>query len=108
MENGHLHDDKLFRAVHDRLSDYEAPSEGANWDAMSRALNSLPKSSAMRWKISLNSILLIVGIVGISAISYAVVSHTGNPGNKKPATEVTASEQQNKKPGYSRKQSFAF
>jgi hypothetical protein len=83
MENGHLHDDKLFRTVHDRLSDYEAPSEGANWDAMSRALDNLPKSSGLRWKISLNSILLIVGILGISAISYAVASHTGNTADKK-------------------------
>lgn len=98
MENGHLHDDKLFRAVHDRLSDYEAPSGGADWDAMSRALDNLPKSSGFRWKVSLNSILLMVGIVGISAISYAVASHTGKSGDQKPAPTVTASEQETKNP----------
>lgn len=98
MENGHLHDDKLFRAVHDRLSDYEAPSGGADWDAMSRALDNLPKSSGFRWKISLNSILLIVGIVGVSAISYAVVSHTGNSEDKKPVPAMTSMEPQAQNP----------
>ena len=98
MENGHLHDDKLFRAVHDRLSDYEAPSGGADWDAMSRALDNLPKSSGFRWKISLNSILLLVGIVGVSAISYAIVSHTGSPDDKKPVPAMTSMEPQANNP----------
>ncbi len=83
MENGQLHDDKLFRAVHDRLSDYEAPSEGADWDAMSRSLNSLPKSARYRWKISLNTILILLGVVGVSALSFALATKSGkNPGSE--------------------------
>jgi hypothetical protein len=80
MENGHLHDDKLFRAVHDRLSDYEAPSNGADWDAMSRALDSMPKNASFKMKFSLNSILVILGLVGVSALSFALVTNKGkNP-----------------------------
>jgi hypothetical protein len=92
MENGHLHDDKLFRAVNDRLSDYEAPANGADWDAMSRALDNLPKSSRMRWKFSLNSVLWIVGFVGVSALSFALVTKTGKSPEKKiePQANATA------------------
>lgn len=79
MENGHLQDDKLYRAVHDRLSDYEAPSNGADWDAMSRSLDALPKSSRFQWKISLNSILVLVGVVGISALGFALATHSAAP-----------------------------
>ncbi|MEO5643387.1 MAG: hypothetical protein ABIQ40_14655 [Bacteroidia bacterium] len=90
MENGQLHDDKLFRAVHDRLSDYEAPSNGADWDAMSRSLDNLPKSARYKWKISLNSILVIFGLVGISALSYALVTKKGNaPDSKTTQATVT-------------------
>jgi hypothetical protein len=95
MENGHLHDDKLFRAVHDRLSDYEAPANGADWDAMSRSLDSLPKNSRFSWKISLNSILLLVGVVGISALSYAVVTHSGkNSSENKTNSQITIAQPQ--------------
>ncbi len=92
MENGPLHDDKLFRAVHDRLSDYEAPANGADWDAMSRSLDNLPKSSSFsfRWKISLNSILVLLGIVGLSAIAFAVVNHSGNSSANNSKEQISA------------------
>lgn len=92
MENGHLHDDKLFRAVHDRLSDYEAPSDGANWDAMSRALDTMPKTSSFKMKFSLNSILVIVGLVGVSALSFALVTNKGKAPVAKTETHATATE----------------
>ncbi|HET6991410.1 MAG TPA: hypothetical protein VFJ43_08810 [Bacteroidia bacterium] len=82
MENGHLHDDKLFRAVHDRLSDYEAPFNGADWDAMSRSLDALPKATRFQFKISLNSILVAIGVLGISALGYALASHSGSSAEK--------------------------
>jgi len=82
MENGHLHDDKLFRAVHDRLSDYEAPSDGADWDAMSRSLDALPKATRFQFRISLNSILVAVGVLGISVLGYALATHTSSPSEK--------------------------
>jgi hypothetical protein len=88
MENGQLPDDKLFRAVHDRLSDYEAPANGADWDAMSRSLDSLPKTARFQWRISLNSILVILGVTGLSVIGYAVVTHTGHSGSKQPLQQV--------------------
>lgn len=91
MENGHLHDDKLFRAVHDRLSDYEAPSNGADWDAMSRSLDALPKSSRFQWKISLNSILVLIGVVGISALGFALATHTPEK-NTNSTPEVVAKQ----------------
>jgi hypothetical protein len=95
MENGHLHDDKLFRAVHDRLSDYEAPANGADWDAMSRALDNLPKTSRYQWKFSLNSVLWIVGFVGVSALSFALVSKTGKSPDKKAEQVMMTTPQTN-------------
>jgi hypothetical protein len=92
MKNGQLHDDKLFQGLHDRLSDYEAPYDGADWDAMSRELDKLPKSNPFRWKFSLNTIGIVLGIAGLTAIG--VVMASGN--SKQSATssekqEVTAS-----------------
>jgi cytoskeletal protein RodZ len=78
MENGQLHDDQLFRAVHDRLSDYEAPQNGADWDAMSRSLDKLPKTSRFQWKISLNTILVILGITGLSVLGFALANHSSH------------------------------
>ncbi len=99
MENGQLHDDKLFRAVHDRLSDYEAPANGADWDAMSRSLNTLPKATRFHWKISLNTILVAIGILGISALGYALATHSGKANSESPrsisATQKNAPEQSN-------------
>ena len=92
MENGHLHDDKLYRAVHDRLSDYEAPSNGADWDAMSRSLDALPKAARFQFRISLNSILLAVGVLGISALGYAFVAHSGSSSSEKSKPEITAKQ----------------
>ncbi len=99
MENGQLHDDKLFRAVHDRLSDYEAPSEGADWDAMSRSLNSLPKSARYRWKVSLNTILILLGVVGVSALSFALATKSGkNPGSDSNKVITVTQPKQNTNP----------
>lgn len=99
MENGQLHDDKLFRAVHDRLSDYEAPANGADWDAMSRSLNTLPKATRFQWKISLNTILVAIGVIGISVLGYAVATHasSSNSNSTKPisASQNKAPEQNN-------------
>ncbi|GAB4133373.1 MAG: hypothetical protein Fur0041_05530 [Bacteroidia bacterium] len=85
MENGHLHDDKLFQAVSDRLSDYEAPYDGADWDAMSRSLDQLPKSSAFRWKFSLNSALLIIAVAAAGIGAWALMN-----GNSKNNNEAAA------------------
>lgn len=93
MENGHLHDDKLFRAVHDRLSDYEAPADGADWDAMSRSLDNLPKTARYKWKVSLNTILVIVGLVGISALSFALVTKSGATSETKADPQHTVNTQ---------------
>ena len=93
MENGQLHDDKLFRAVHDRLSDYEAPANGADWDAMSRSLNNLPKTSRFQWKISLNSILVILGITGLSVLGFAWANHSGKPKTNSNAIPVASEKQ---------------
>lgn len=95
MENGHLHDDKLFRAVHDRLSDYEAPYNGADWDAMSRSLDQLPKTSRVQWKISLNTLLIAIGVAGLSVIGYAFASHNGNSPSPKQEAAKTETPVQN-------------
>ena len=89
MENGHLHDDKLFRAVHDRLSDYEAPYNGADWDAMSRSLDQLPKTARFQWKFSLDTLLIAIGVAGLSVIGYAFASHSGNTAAPKPEAVKT-------------------
>lgn len=95
MENKPLHDDQLFRAVHDRLSDYEAPYNGADWDAMSRSLDQLPKASRFQWRISLNTILVAIGVAGISVIGYALANRAGKPEAvevvKQPAVSTEAS-----------------
>lgn len=85
MKNGQLHDDKLFQGLHDRLSDYEAPYDGADWDAMSRELDKLPKSNPFRWKFSLNTIGIVLGIAGLTAIG--VVMASGNSKTTAPAAE---------------------
>ncbi len=98
MKNGQLHDDKLFQGLHDRLSDYEAPYDGADWDAMSRELDKLPKSNPFRWKFSLNTIGIVLGIAGLTAIGVVIASgnsHSTAPAAEKqnttaaPATQVT-------------------
>jgi hypothetical protein len=85
MKNGQLHDDKLFQGLHDRLSDYEAPYDGADWDAMSRELDKLPKSNPFRWKFSLNTIGIVLGIAGLTAIGVVIAS--GNSNSTAPAAE---------------------
>lgn len=66
MNNGQLHDDSLLGAVHDRLSDLEVPYDGADWDAMRRSLDQLPRQN--RFRFSLNSVLLVVGLLSLSAL----------------------------------------
>jgi hypothetical protein len=82
MENGHLHDDKLFRAVHDRLSDYEVPYDGTDWDAMSRSLDKMPKTSRFQWKFSLNTLFAGLAVVGLSVLGYALAGRTANAPEK--------------------------
>lgn len=74
MSNGQLHDDKLFQGLHDRLSDYEAPYDGADWDAMNRSLDKLPKTNQFRWKFSLNTIGIMLGIAGLTAVGVVIAS----------------------------------
>jgi len=81
MSNGQLHDDKLFQGLHDRLSDYEAPYNGADWDAMSRSLDKLPKTNQFRWKFSLNTIGIVLGIVGLTVLGVVIASGSGKSGN---------------------------
>jgi hypothetical protein len=81
MSNGQLHDDKLFQGLNDRLSDYEAPYDGADWDAMSRALDKLPKTNQFRWKFSLNTIGIMLGIVGLTVLGVVIASGNGKSGN---------------------------
>jgi hypothetical protein len=91
MNNGQLHDDKLFQGLHDRLSDYEAPYDGADWDAMSRELDKLPKSNPFRWKFSLNTIGIVLGIAGLTAIGVVMASGNSKPETSNPEKqEVTA------------------
>lgn len=92
MKNGQLHDDKLFQGLHDRLSDYEAPYDGADWDAMSRELDKLPKSNPFRWKFSLNTIGIVLGIAGLTAIGVVMASGNSKQGaTSSEKQEVTAS-----------------
>lgn len=79
MSNGQLHDDKLFQGLHDRLSDYEAPYDGADWDAMSQSLDKLPKTTQFRWKFSLNTIGIMLGIAGLTAVGVVIASGHDNP-----------------------------
>ncbi|HTL81260.1 MAG TPA: hypothetical protein VL651_06130 [Bacteroidia bacterium] len=100
MENGHLHDDKLFRAVNERLSNYEAPYEGANWDAMSRSLDQLPKATrfTFKWKVSLNSILIAVGILSISILGYALTGSNHGKNTNTAAANIPVVQVKNDKP----------
>lgn len=82
MSNGRLQDDKLFQGLHDRLSDYEAPYDGADWDAMNRSLDKLPKTNNFRWKFSLNTIGIMLGIAGLTAVGVVIAS--GNDKTPRP------------------------
>lgn len=94
MSNGQLHDDKLFQGLHDRLSDYEAPYDGADWDAMSRSLDKLPKTNQFRWKFSLNTIGIVLGIAGLGVLGVVIAQGNGNPSqpaeNRTPTTTTAA------------------
>ncbi|MCU0435053.1 MAG: hypothetical protein MUC87_16465 [Bacteroidia bacterium] len=88
MNNGQLHDDPLFRAVQERLGDYEAPYEAADWDAMSRSLDQLPNRNRFRIRFSLNALLALVGVAG--AIALATWMFTRNENAAQPLPAVTA------------------
>jgi hypothetical protein len=96
MSNGQLHDDKLFQGLNDRLSDYEAPYDGADWDAMSRSLDKLPKTNQFRWKFSLNTIGIMLGIVGLTVLGVVIAQGNGKPSNpaenRTPTTTTVAPE----------------
>lgn len=91
MSNGQLHDDKLFQGLHDRLSDYEAPYDGADWDAMSRSLDKLPKTNQFRWKFSLNTIGIMLGIVGLTVLGVVIAQGNGKPSPPAENRNVTTS-----------------
>lgn len=90
MSNGQLHDDKLFQGLHDRLSDYEAPYDGADWDAMNRSLDKLPKTNQFRWKFSLNTIGIALGIAGLTVLGVVIAQGNGKPSAPAENRNVTA------------------
>ncbi len=92
MSNGRLHDDKLFQGLNDRLSDYEAPYDGADWDTMSRSLDKLPKTNNFRWKFSLNTIGIMLGIVGLTVLGVVVAAEKGQSGNTNENSVVTVKQ----------------
>lgn len=98
MSNGQLHDDKLFQGLNDRLSDYEAPYNGADWDAMSRSLDKLPKSNNFRWKFSLNTIGIMLGIVGLTVLGVVIAQGNGKPSTPAENRNVTTTTTEDKNP----------
>ncbi len=76
MNNGQLHDDPLFRAVQERLGDYETPYNGADWDAMSRSLDQLPRTNRFRFRFSLNTMLALAGVAGAVALASYFILRT--------------------------------
>lgn len=88
MNNGQLHDDPLFRAVQERLGDYETPYNGADWDAMSRSLDQLPKTNRFRFRFSLNMLLALAGATG--AIVLATWLLTRSNTTTQPVQEVVS------------------
>lgn len=99
MSNGQLHDDQLFQGLRDRLSDYEAPYDGADWDAMNRSLDKLPKTNQFRWKFSLNTIGILLGIAGLSVLGAVIAQGNGKAAapaeNRNAATAPAAAPQSN-------------
>ncbi|HEU4717335.1 MAG TPA: hypothetical protein VFU15_05870 [Bacteroidia bacterium] len=78
--------------MHDRLSDYEAPYNGADWDAMDRSLDALPKTNRFQWKFSLNTLLIAVGVASLISLGVFLASgHSAAPGKPQavaqPATD---------------------
>jgi hypothetical protein len=98
MSNGQLHDDKLFQGLHDRLSDYDAPYNGADWDAMSRKLDTLPKTNQFRWKFSLNTIGIMLGIVGLTVLGVVIAQGNGKPSAPAENRNVTTTAAPEKTP----------
>lgn len=87
MNNGQLHDDPLFRAVHDRLGDYEAPYDGADWDAMNRSLDQLPRTNRFKFRFNLNTLLALAGVAGAVALASYFIVNT-KPEQQKPAVRI--------------------
>jgi hypothetical protein len=97
MNNGQLHDDPLFRAVQERLGDYEAPYNGADWDAMNRSLDQLPRTNRFRFRFSLNTMLALAGVAGAVALASYFILRT-DTAKVKPAVVVQPKVQPAVKP----------
>ncbi|MCA6362220.1 MAG: hypothetical protein IM638_04235 [Bacteroidetes bacterium] len=92
MNNGQLHDDPLFRAVQERLGDYETPYDGADWDAMNRSLNQLPKNNRFRFRFSLNTVLALIGATGAIVLATWLLTRSDTAVQEvvaKPAAKYT-------------------
>jgi hypothetical protein len=90
MNNEQLHNDPLFQAAQKRLSDLETPYDGADWDAMSRRLDALPKSSSFRWRYSLNALLIALAVGGAAYGAYAYSTRASSAEQKQqPITTTT-------------------
>jgi hypothetical protein len=97
MNNQQLHDDPLFRAAQERLSDLEVPYNGADWDAMNRRLDAQPKTSSFRWRYSLNGLLLALAISGLAygAYQWATRPETPSMANQDLKTQALPVTQKN-------------
>jgi hypothetical protein len=95
MNNGPLHDDPLFRAVQERLGDYEAPYNGADWDAMNRSLNQLPKNNRFRFRFSLNTVLALIGATGAIVLATWLLTRSDT---SQPVPDVAAKPAVNQSP----------
>ncbi len=98
MNNQQLHDDPLFRAAQERLSDLEVPYNGADWDAMNRRLDAQPKTSSFRWRYSLNGLLLALAIGGMAYGAYQWATRPEKPtiANQDLKTQALPVTQKNK------------
>ncbi len=74
MGKEQLQNDKLFRDINDRLNDYEAPSNGMEWDAMSRSLENVSSKTRFKFKITLSSILIFLGVSGSLTLGYVFIA----------------------------------
>ena len=74
MGKEQLQNDKLFRDINDRLNDYEAPSNGMEWDAMSRSLENVSSKMRFKFKITLSSILIFLGVSGSLTLGYLFIA----------------------------------
>ncbi|MGL4597357.1 MAG: hypothetical protein ACRCYO_07515 [Bacteroidia bacterium] len=88
MNNQQLHDDPLFRAAQERLSDLEVPYNGADWDAMNRRLDAQPKSSSFRWRYSLNGLAIALAMGGLAYGAYYWATKPASPQTANPIVKT--------------------